>query len=100
MLMIVAATLMLPGCKTLGGASTTLTLVSTTPPGASVLVDGFGECQSPCSIEIDRPRSIIIAKAGYNPQRLTLQPGKKRLDVTLELSAPTTGVDEAVLPDL
>lgn len=77
-----------------------MALVSTTPPGAIVRVDGFGECEAPCTIEIDRPREIVVAKAGYNPQRLTLQPGKRRVDVVLELSAPTTDVDETALPDL
>jgi hypothetical protein len=90
----------LAGCKTLGGSGATIALVSTTPPGARVNVEGFGECESPCTVEIDRPREITVAKAGYNPQRLTLEPGKKRVDIVLELSAPTTGVDETALPDL
>lgn len=91
----------LGACKTLGlGDDTTMTLVSTTPPDARVQIIGFGECQSPCTVEIDQPRDIVIAKAGYNPVRMTLQPGKKSVDVTLQLSAPSTGVDEDALPDL
>lgn len=87
-------------CKTLGGGGNTLALVSSEPPGALVRVEGFGECVTPCTIEIDAPRNITVAKAGYNPQRLVLQPGKKKVNVVLELSAPTTGVDETELPDL
>jgi hypothetical protein len=89
------------GCQTLSiGDGNTLTLVSTEPAGAVVRVEGFGECVAPCTIELDAPRNITIAKAGYAPQRFVLQPGKRRVDVVLELSAPTTGVDESQLPDL
>lgn len=96
-----AASAALAGCKTIAGSNgATLTLVSTEPAGAVVQVEGFGECETPCTIEIDKPRNIIIAKAGYNPQRLVLQPGQRKLNVALELSAPTTEVDEAELPEL
>lgn len=98
---IAIAALTLGGCKTLGGgAGTTLTTVTTEPTGALVTVEGFGECETPCTIEIDKPRNITIAKAGYDPQRLTLQPGEKKLNVVLKLSAPTTEVDERELPEL
>lgn len=98
---IAIAALTLGGCKTLGGGSgTTLTTVTTEPAGALVTVEGFGECETPCTIEIDKPRNITIAKAGYDPQKLVLLPGKKKLNVTLELSAPTTEVDETELPEL
>lgn len=99
--MLLAALSATAGCKTLGlDDGTTLTLVSTTPPGALVRIPGFGECETPCTIEIDQPREILIAKAGFDPKRVTLTPGKKRVDIVLDLSAPTTGVDETALPDL
>lgn len=89
------------GCQTLSiGGGNTLSMVSTDPAGAIVRVEGFGECVAPCTIELDAPRNITIAKAGYTPQRFVLQPGKRRVNVILELSAPTTGVDETQLPDL
>ncbi|MFZ5616221.1 MAG: PEGA domain-containing protein [Pseudomonadota bacterium] len=95
------AALAASACQTLGlDNGNTLTLVSSEPPGALVRVEGFGECVAPCTIEIDAPRNITVAKAGYNPQRLVLQPGKKKVNVVLELSAPTTEVDETELPDL
>lgn len=98
---IAIAALALSGCKTLGGGTdTTLTTVTTEPAGALVTVIGFGECETPCTIEIDKPRNITIAKAGYDAQKLVLLPGKKKLDVVLELSAPTTEVDETELPEL
>ena len=101
-ILILVGVFVLGGCKSLGlgDAGPTMVLVSTTPPGALVQVAGFGECEAPCTVEIDRPREVLIAKAGYNPQRLTLQPGKRQVDVVLELSAPTTGVDAEELPEL
>ncbi len=96
-----AAALALTGCQTLaGGSGTTLTMISTTPAGALVTVEGFGTCETPCTVEIDKPRNIIIAKAGYDTQRLVLLTGRRKLDVVLKLSAPTTGVDETELPEL
>lgn len=98
---IASAALALGGCQTLGGGTgTTLTTVSTEPAGALVTVEGFGECETPCTVEIDKPRNITIAKAGYDPQKHVLLPGKKTLNVVLKLSAPTTDVDETELPEL
>ncbi len=100
---LTAAALLTAGCKTfdfVGSKGPTITTVSTTPPGALVTVEGFGECLSPCTIELDAPRNITVAKAGYNPQRFVLEPGKKKVDIMLELSAPTTDVDADTLPDL
>ncbi|OFW99036.1 MAG: hypothetical protein A3E78_00565 [Alphaproteobacteria bacterium RIFCSPHIGHO2_12_FULL_63_12] len=98
------ATFALAGCQTLSfggeGTRTTLTTVTTTPAGARVTVEGFGECETPCTIEIDKPRNITIAKAGFDTQKFVLLPGRKKLDVVLKLSAPTTGVDSGELPEL
>ena len=85
-------------CATTSGS--TITLVETDPPGALVRVEGFGECEAPCTIELDAPRSLTIAKAGYDAQRLTLEPGTKRVQIKLNLSAPTTSVEEEALPEL
>jgi hypothetical protein len=95
---LIVASLTASACNTFG--RTTLTLVASDPPGALVRVEGFGECEAPCTVEIDRPRVITVAKAGYNPQRLTIAPGQRRVDVALELSAPTTGVEAEELPEL
>ncbi|NWG93183.1 MAG: PEGA domain-containing protein [Parvularculaceae bacterium] len=97
-----AAALMFAGCETLdlGGGTTTMVLVTTTPAGALVTVENFGACEAPCTVEIDAPRTITVAKAGYTPQRLVLSPGKKKVEIVLELSAPTTAVDETELPEL
>lgn len=99
---IICAALAAGACKTLGfGADgPTITLIETIPAGARVEVEGFGECESPCTVELDAPRNLTIAKAGYNPKRFVLTPGKKKVAITLELSAPTTGVDETELPEL
>ncbi len=85
-------------CATAKGPK--ITLVETDPPGAFVQVEGFGACETPCRIELDAPRNLTIAKAGYDARRLVLQPGTRTLSVTLTLSAPTTGVDAQPLPDL
>jgi hypothetical protein len=100
---IAAGILLLAGCQTLdfgAGVKPTIALISTVPPGALVTVEGFGECQSPCTVELDAPRNVTIAKAGYNPHRFVLTPGKKKVEITLELSAPTTDVDAETLPDV
>lgn len=100
-LTMLTAILVAGGCQTLSfGGGNVLTLVSTAPSGAVVRVEGFGECVAPCTIELDAPRNITIAKAGYTPQRFVLEPGKRKVEIVLELSAPTTGVDETQLPDL
>lgn len=95
--LVVLAALLLSGCKTFGN---NLTLVSSDPPGATVNVEGFGECEAPCTIELDAPRAVTIAKAGYDAQRIILEPGKKKIEVVLKLSAPTTEVDEEALPEV
>ncbi|MEK7264875.1 MAG: PEGA domain-containing protein [Pseudomonadota bacterium] len=100
---IAMAAVTLGGCQTLSFGErerTTLTTVTTTPAGARVTVEGFGECETPCTIEIDKPRNITIAKAGFDTQKFVLLPGRKKLDVVLKLSAPTTGVDAEELPEL
>lgn len=96
--LLALAALFLPACATTGRP--TITLVETDPPGALVQVEGFGECIAPCTIELDAPRNLTIAKAGFDAQRLTLEPGKKRVQVKLKLSAPTTDVEEESLPEL
>ncbi|MCB2114482.1 MAG: PEGA domain-containing protein [Parvularculaceae bacterium] len=93
----------LPGCQTLnvfGGSSSTIVRVSSEPEGAVVTLDGYGSCETPCTVEIDKPREAKIGRAGYNSQNVTLTPGKRSVKVTLELSAPTTKVDETAMPEL
>lgn len=97
------ASLALAGCKTLDfgsdEAGTIVTVVST-PPGALVTVEGFGECETPCTIEIDKPRNITVAKAGYDAQKMVLVPSRRKVEVLLKLSTQTKGVDATELPEL
>jgi hypothetical protein len=95
---VFAAVLALAACSTTKRA--TIMLVETEPTGALVRVEGFGECESPCRIELDAPRNLTIAKAGYDAERIVIEPGRKKVTVTLKLSAPTTTVDEEALPEL
>jgi len=91
-----------PACATtsgiIGGGDTRL--IESTPSGAIARIDGYGECETPCTVKLDRPRYVTIAKAGYTPQTLRLEPRGRTLSVILELAAPTEEVDTLVLPDL
>lgn len=95
-----AALLVLAPAAALAAPRTSIARVTSTPERALVTVVGFGECETPCRIEIDRPREIVVAKAGFIPQRLTIDRNRKRVHVTLELAAPTKGVDSESLPEL
>lgn len=100
-LTVTVAASFVAGCQTLGGGqATTITLIESTPPGALVRVEGFGECETPCRVEIDKPRMVTVAKAGFNAQRFQIVPKRKRVDVILDLAAPTKNVDSTELPDL
>ncbi len=100
-LLTISALTVAAGCKTLGGGdATTITLINSDPPGAEVTVEGFGECLTPCRIEIDKPRSVKVAKAGYLAQSFQITPDRKRVEVKLELAAPTKDVDATELPEL
>ncbi len=94
----IAAALALAACNTTKGPQ--IALVETEPAGALVRVEGFGECESPCRIELDAPRNLTIAKAGYDAERIVIEPESKKVLVKLKLSAPTTKVDEVALPEL
>ena len=80
--------------------STSIVRVETTPAGAVLSIAGFGECETPCTIAVDREREAQIAKAGFKPQTVVLKPGAKTLAVALELAAPTTAVDETGMPEI
>ena len=99
-LTLAVAASLVAGCQTLGGGGNTVTLIDSKPPGALVRVEGFGECETPCRVEIEKPRMVTVAKAGFNAQRFQIVPKRKRVDVILELVAPTTNVDSTELPDL
>ena len=89
----------LGACESISGGPRTTEIV-TDPPGALVRVEGYGECLSPCVIEFDAPRTIIVAKEGFRAQRLAIKPGKARILLKLDLVAPTTDVEETEMPKL
>ncbi len=76
------------------------TEIVTIPADALVRVEGYGECQSPCVVELDAPRTITIAKAGYRAQQIEIRPGESKVTIPLELAAPTKAVEETEIPDL
>lgn len=76
------------------------TSISTNPSGATVIVEGYGECVTPCSVLVDSPRNVTVAKAGFKKQQIILTPDQRRLTVDLELAAPTSDVAAGTLPPL
>ncbi|MEM8937400.1 MAG: PEGA domain-containing protein [Pseudomonadota bacterium] len=84
------------GCLTTSGARK----IVTNPEGALVTVQGLGDCETPCTIKLDRIRYITVAKAGYEPYRFTLGPEGPTVKLDLQLVAETESVDETGLPDL
>lgn len=90
----------LSGCKTMFGGGDILNL-QTDPPGALVVIDGAGQCETPCTIKLDGPTNARIAKAGFVTQYVVLNPGSnKQVVVPLELAAASEDVDATELPDL
>lgn len=88
----------LPGCLTLSGGD--VREITSEPAGALVQIDGFGECETPCTVRLDALRQISVAKAGYKAQRFHVSPGGKGVHVILELAAPTKDIDTTQLPAL
>ncbi len=95
-LLSIALMVMLGGCMTLGDSRE----IRSTPSGALVTLPGFGECETPCTIKLDRTRRITIAKAGYKPRLVDIEPGGGPVTIPLDLAAPTEDVDSQTLPDL
>lgn len=89
---------MLAGCAS--APKTSITEISSEPAGAEVQIEGFGTCVTPCRIEIDRPRNVTVAKAGFLAERFQIAPGEKVVALKLRLAAPTKDVDKSTLPDL
>ena len=96
LILSIALTMILSGCLTLGGNRE----IRSTPSGALVTLPGFGECETPCTIKLDRTRRITIAKAGYKQRLVDIEPGGGPVTIPLELAAPTADVDSQTLPDL
>lgn len=94
---VLCAPLLASGCLATGGAARTIT---STPSGATVTIDGYGECETPCTVKLDTYRRITVAKAGYKAQRFGIEPGRQPVVVILELAAPAGDVDAETLPDL
>jgi len=75
-------------------------IIESIPTGATVSIEGFGECETPCTIQHNITRRIVVAKAGYLPQNFDVRAGAGKIRVQLELAAPTEGVEEQALPEL
>ncbi len=96
-ILIAAMLFFLNGCLATSGSIRTF---NSTPPGATVTIEGFGTCETPCKVKLDGYRDVTVAKAGYKAQRFGVQPGDAPVNVILELAAPAGDVDAETLPDL
>ena len=96
LLILAALAAPLAGCMTTDG----MRMIKSDPPGALVTVEGYGTCETPCTVKIDSERLMTVAKAGYKARRFRLAPGDGSFKVKLELAAPTDDVDETALPDI
>lgn len=94
---IFVGALALQGCTTFGDG---LAKFSSNPDGATVTIEGYGDCITPCTARIYSPVMVTIAKIGFTPQRFQVGPGTKNIKVELELAASTEDVEEETLPAL
>jgi PEGA domain len=96
-ILILATVVFLSGCLATSGGMRSFTSM---PSGATVTIDGYGACETPCSVKLDGYRKVTVAKAGYKAQRFGVNPGGAPVNVILELAAPAGVVDSETLPDL
>lgn len=96
MMIVILAALPLAGCLTAGGVRE----VRTDPAGAFLMIEGFGTCETPCTVKVDRPRPARVSRTGYLTQNITIEPGRGPVTVTLELAAASQDVDAISLPEL
>ncbi len=97
LILILATAVLLNGCFVTSGGMRSFT---STPSGATVTIDGYGACETPCTVKLDGYRKVTVAKAGYKAQRFGVKPGGAPVNVILELAAPAGVVDSETLPDL
>ncbi len=84
----------------LGACAGDIISIKSAPKGATVTVAGYGECETPCRIQLRGPVMATVAKAGYDAKRYRLIPGQTSLLVELELAAPSGTVETGGLPPL
>lgn len=91
------AALAASGCLTTSGG---VRRIESDPTGALVTVEGYGECETPCTVRLDERRRITVAKAGYAAQRFFIAPDGPPVKVTLDLAAASDDVDAEALPEI
>ena len=96
-LVIGVSSLALGGCLATGGKVRT---IDSNPPGATVTIDGYGECTTPCKVKLDQRRNVTIGKPGFKAQRFAISPDGPTVKVNLELVAKTSDVNSSTLPDI
>lgn len=90
------STLLMSGCF----LSDNILEIRSAPAGAFVFIDGYGTCETPCTVKLDEPRTARISRTGFVTQEMTLEPGEDKVDIMLELAAASETVDAIALPDL
>ncbi|MEZ5892203.1 MAG: PEGA domain-containing protein [Parvularculaceae bacterium] len=98
-LVVVLAAFALSGCMTIGGGASTRNII-TEPPGALVTFENGATCETPCTVKLDKPQKIRVAKAGFVSTSVVISPGGGAVKVPLELAAASEGVDTEALPEL
>ena len=95
---VAAALLSSTACITTGGQN--ITAFTSEPEGATVIVAGVGECETPCTVGHENVIDVTVAKAGFKKQEFRVEPGARTVKIILELAAPSGDVDEETLPEL
>ena len=57
--------LILIAASMLGACASDIIAIKSTPAGATVTVDGYGECETPCRIQLLSPVMATVAKAAH-----------------------------------
>ena len=96
----IVAAIVLTGCQTTGPNGGTLISVTTKPADAQLTVEGYGACQTPCTVELQKPRRATLAKAGFQKEEILLHTDRRRVHIPMRLSAPTEEIETDTLPDL
>lgn len=105
---LLSASLVLGGCETSlpeglsflmprGQQPIPGTIIDTVPTGATVTLED-GSCTTPCRIDYGQTVEVIVAKAGYQPLRVSVPLGAPNAVLELTPVGRSTPVEEETLP--
>ncbi len=75
-MILVPIVMLLGACATITRGTTDTLVIESEPPGAEVELSNGMRCRTPCALEVDRDRSLVvrIRKPGYEPVEATVTP--------------------------